>query len=115
MRKSYTFISKDPIILLEILNLRRQGWSFVSLAELYDCDRTSLRYQCRKYQVFPKKTMFIKNSNEVFNFKRIVHQVVAELYPQEVSNWIIVDGEKVNKGKSYADYLASVSPYKKTF
>lgn len=111
-KKPYTFISKDKNKFIEMLTLRRAGWTFVALAELFDCDRTSLRYQCRKYQVFPTKTIFIKNSNEVFNPKRIAKQIVLEIYPKKVSNWVVVDGEKINTGKSYADYLRTVSPYK---
>lgn len=98
--------------LLEMLSLRNSGWTFASLAELYKCDRASLRYQCRKYQVFPKKKRFIFNSKEVFNPKRIYIQVISELFPQKVSNWVVVDGERINTGKSYADYLQSISPYK---
>lgn len=109
MKKAYTFISKDNSTLLEILQLRRVGFSLDFLAELYDCDRTSLRYQCRKYQIFPQKTIFIKNSDEVFNPKRIANHIILEIYPKEESNWTIIDGEKVNTGKSYADYLKSVS------
>lgn len=113
MKKPYTFISKDRNILLEMLSLRKSGWTFVSLAELFNCDRTSIRYQCRKYQIFPEKTIFIKNSNQVFDPKRIVTQILIELDPQETSIWSIIDGERVNTGKSYADYLKSVSPYKR--
>lgn len=111
-KKSGTFVFIDKNKLLEMLFLRRVGWTFVSLAELYNCDRTSLRYQCRKYQVFPHKTIYIKNSNEVFDPKRIATQIIIEMYPQEISNWTIVDGEKINIGMSYADYLKRLSPYK---
>lgn len=113
MKKSYNFISKDFNKLLEMLSLRRAGWTFVALADLYNCDRTSLRYQCRKYQVFPDKKIYIKNSKEVFDPRRISHYIIVELYPKKVSNWKVIDGEKINTGKSYADYLASLSPYKK--
>jgi hypothetical protein len=115
MKKTYTFISKDPTILLEILDLRRAGLSLDFLAELYNCDRTSLRYQCRKYQIFPMKTVFIRNdkSPEIFNPKRIASRVLIAVAPPKASNWTIVDGERINTGKSYADYLKDVSPYKK--
>jgi len=112
-KKSGTFIFGDKDKLLEMLQLRHSGWTFVSLSELYNCDRTSLRYQCRKYQVFPQKKVFIKNSNEVFDPKRIAMQIIIEIYPQKISNWTIIDGEKINTGKSYADYLKTISPYKK--
>lgn len=110
MKKAYTFISKDPATLLEILSLRRAGFSLEFLAELYNCDRTSLRYQCRKYQIFPIKTVFIRNdkSPEIFNPKRIMSQIIVNFIHHEVSNWTMIDGERVNTGKSYADYL---SPY----
>lgn len=114
MRKTRTSISKDKDTLLEILTLRRAGWTFVSLSELYNCDRTSLRYQCRKYKIFPTKKIYIKNSNEVFDPKRIAVHVLHQLYPIVLSSWTVVDGEKINTGKTYAEYLLSVSPYKAT-
>jgi hypothetical protein len=110
MKKSY-FLFQEPTKLFEMLDLRRAGFSFNFLADLYGCDRTSLRYQCRKYQVFPFKTVFIRNdkSSEIFNPNRMVKKIITEINPRETSQWIIIGGEKVNAGKSYADYL---SPYK---
>lgn len=109
MKKPYTFISKDKDNLIEMLNLRKSGWTFVALSQLYDCDRTTLRYQCRKYQVFPIKKLHIKNSSEVFDPKRIALHIIHELYPTVQTNWTIIQGEKINKGKSYAEYLAERS------
>lgn len=111
-KKSGTFIFIDKEKLVEMLGLRRAGWTFVALAEFYNCDRTSIRYQCRKYQIFPTKTEFISNSSEVFNPKRIATQIVVKIVPHKISNWVIVDGERINTGKSYADYLKNISPYK---
>ena len=112
VKKQYNLISQDLDKLLEMLSLRRDGWTFVFLAELFDCDRTSLRYQCRKYQIFPIKKVFTKNSKEVFNPKRISHNILIEINPIEPSQWVDVDGERVNTGKSYSDYLKTISPYK---
>ena len=107
-KKSGAFIFIDKSKLLEMLLLRKQGWTFVALADLYNCDRTSLRYQCRKYQIFPIKKEFKSNSNEVFNPKRISTHILVEIFPKKVSNWTTVDGERVNLGKSYADYLKTM-------
>lgn len=111
-KKSYTFISKDKAKLLEMLLLREAGFSFNFLADFYGCDRTSLRYQCRKYKVFPNKTIFISNSKEVFNPQKIATHIIVQIFPQGKSNWTVIDGERVNMGKNYADYLKTVSPYK---
>lgn len=114
IKKSGTFVFSDKDKLIEMLALRRSGWTFESLAELYSCDRSSLRYQCRKYQIFPHKTRFHFNphSLEVFDPKRIITSVLIEVYPID-TQWTIIDGEKINKGKSYAEYLESLSPYRK--
>lgn len=112
MKKPYTFISKSPETLYDILQLRRDGWTFNALSHLYGCDRTTLRYHCRKYQIFPIKTVFVKNSDEVFDPERIVSHIVSELYPKQESVWIVIDGEKINTGRSYKEYLA-LSPYKR--
>lgn len=113
MRKPRTPISKDPDILLEILSLRLAGWTFTAIATLYNCDRTSLRYHFRKYQIFPVKKVFVKNSNEVFDPQRIASTVIVELFPTNTSTWTVIDGEKINTGKTYAEYLAELSPYKR--
>jgi hypothetical protein len=105
IKKSYNFISKDIDNLLEMLQLRQSGWTFTSLSERYNCDRTSLRYQCRKYQIFPNKTIFKRNSNEVFDPKRIAGEIIVVVYPQPQSNWIEINGERINTGRDYADYL----------
>lgn len=117
MKKPYTLLSKDIEKLLEMLALRRAGYSFNFLADLYDCDRTTLRYQCRKYQIFPIKQIQIPNSKakEIFNPERIVHDIIITITPKQTSNWIIIDGERINAGKSYAEYLRDNSPYKNRF
>lgn len=115
MKKNPTFISRDFETLLEIMELRRMGFSLDFLADLYNCDRTSLRYQCRKYQIFPIKTVFIRNdkSKEIYNPKRIAQEIIIKVKPEDEQQWTIIGGERVNLGKSYADYLKSVSPYKR--
>ncbi len=111
-RTSKNIFFKHPDKFLEMLELRKNGFSFSFLAFTYNCDRTTIRHWCRKYQIFPPKTKFIRNSDEVFNPGRIATHVVTKIAPQKVSNWVIVDGEKINTGKSYADYLKTISPYK---
>lgn len=115
LKKIGKFVFSDPSKLLEMLNLRRAGWTFVSLSEYYNCDRTSLRYQCRKYQIFPHKTVFTFDPHhlEVFDPKRITRTILLTIYPKEDEKWTLIDGERVNLGRSYTDYLKRVSPYRK--
>lgn len=118
-RRPYSNIAKNPEKLIEMLMLRRLGFSTYFLANLYGCDRETLRYHCRKYQIFPQKTKFISNSPDIFNPKRIATQVIIKIIPETVSNWVSLDGERVNIGKSYADYLKAEklkrnSPYNVT-
>lgn len=81
-----------------MLSLRVQGYSMRFLAALFGCDRKAIRYQCVRFGVYPL-------TNDVF-YKVIVADSF-DLNPtlQEESKWNYVDGEKVNRGKSYADYL----------
>lgn len=116
MKKNYSLDNyhrfvQDKNKLIEMLILRRAGWTFVALAHRYHCDRSSLRYHCRKYQVFPIKTEFIRNSREVFNPQRIAIHIIADIAPFLIKNWEIIDGERINTGKSYAEYLKANSPY----
>ena len=98
-------IFNDKDKLLNILNLRLAGWTLISIANLYQCDRQSVRYHCRKYQIFPTKTKFTRNSREVFNPQRIVNHILIDIIPRKTSNWVVIDGERINNGRSYADYL----------
>ncbi len=115
-------IFKDKEKLLEMLSMRRQGFTFSFLARMYKCDRTSLRYQCRKYQIFPEKTVYVRNnqSAEIFNPNKIASRIILKIAPSFRSQWKVIDGERVNLGKSYKEYLKeykqkekALSPYKK--
>ncbi len=77
-----------------MLALRVEGWSFTSLAFLYGCDRTSIETQCKKYGAEP--------IGRVYTIERIV---VYVLRPKIETKWKLVDGERINKGKMYEDYL----------
>ena len=97
VKKSGAFVFKDNRKLYEAMLLRRAGWSLNALAHLYDCDRTSLRYQVRRFCIFPLE-------GEVFVPERIVKRIIFEIKPKEIE-WTIIDGERVSLGKSYQDYL----------
>lgn len=114
VRVSKPKVFKDTDKLLEMLMFRKTGFSFNFLADYYNCDRTSLRYQCRKYQIFPVKKVQMRNdkSPDIFNPRRIATTVIVQIAPEKVSNWTVIDGERINTGKSYADYLKANSPYK---
>lgn len=74
------FLSKPK--LYEMLNLRRNGFSYNILSYIFEVDRTSLAYQCDRYNIKPL---------EVYNFKGIV----AHFLPRpEPPKWKIVNGER---------------------
>ena len=79
-----------------LLNLRRVGWSYNALSSFFGVSRQATRYQCEKYGVFTEYGMRIPDI----------------LGGKDTKRWRYEDGERINKGKSYADYLKA---YKNRF
>ncbi len=71
-----------------LLNLRINGWSYNALASFFGIKRQGARYQCEKYGIYCEdrglSIPFLFEMDSVWNYE---------------------DGEKVNKGRNYADYL----------
>src|SRR5260221_11247967 len=89
-----TFIQKNK--LYAMLNLRLNGLAMSSLALLFGVDRSSIAYQCEKYQIGPQ-------DDSIYTIERIISQII----PKQNIQYKIVNGEKINLGKSYKDYLIS--------
>ena len=82
MVKGKTKIFLNQAKLTKMLNLRRNGYSYNLLAIMFDCDRTSLSFQCDRYQIRPI---------EVYNLKGIVAKFLPK---QEPPKYKIVNGER---------------------
>lgn len=94
MRLNDTKIFQDKDKLLEMLNLRIDGCSISFLAAYYHCDKSSIRFQCDKYNVEP-------SDEKVY----AVDRILVQTFPKVVGYWKEVNGERVNVGKSYKEYL----------
>jgi len=93
-----TFSNKNT--LEEMVQLRRHGVAISSLAIIYGVDNSTIRWHLRRY--------YITNPNEVYSIERIV----AKLLPSNSQpQWKVINGERINLGKSYKEYLG-LSPYK---
>lgn len=88
---------KDKEKLYAMVNLRRNGWALTSLSLLYGCQVPSIWDQCDKYGVIPL-------TDEVYTAERITTKVLVELLPDE-PRWRVIDGQRVNRGRTYKDYL----------
>ncbi len=88
--------------LYQMLNLRLMGFSLTSLAAIYGVDWTSIRHHTRYYQI-PRPINTI-------NLFAIVSQAIPK---QEPLTYKIVNGERINLGKSYKDYLQAQYPHNK--
>ncbi len=72
-----------------LLNLRMNGWSYNSLSYFFGTTRPAIRYQCEKYGVIITE-----------------RGISIPFFFEEKSNmWVYKDGEVVNKGRTYKDYL----------
>lgn len=85
IKRTRTF--KDAVVLQKMLFLRQQGWPLKELAIIFECDKTSIRKAC------------LRNG------------LPAELpllpYPIIIFKHVIIDydGQRINAGKSYKEYL----------
>ena len=86
------FLNKES--LYTMINLRINGFAISSLALLFNCDPSSIRNQCDRYEIVPL--------DDIYTIERIIHKTFPK--PSE-SRWKIVDGERINLGKSYKEYL----------
>ena len=72
----------NQALLTEMLNLRRNGFSYNILAVMFGVDRTSLSFHCDRYEIKPE---------EVINFKGIVSTFLPK---PEAPKWKIVNGDR---------------------
>lgn len=94
MRKNDKKIFLDKVKLTQLLNLRLNGFALTSLAYLFNCDVMSVWHQCKKYQIEPLE--------DVYTIERIIKAVIPK--PQPLT-YRVINGEKINIGKNYADYI----------
>ena len=97
-------IFRDKKLLTQMLNLRLNGLALSSLAWLFACDRDSITKQCQKYGIEPHHVysrVMLDEEGEVIMVERIVSAVL----PKDNLTYKIVNGERINLGKSYAEYV----------
>lgn len=89
----HKILNNKPKLYL-MVNLRLIGLNQGSLGALFGVDKTSIRHHLRKYQV-PKP-------EHVYNLERIISEALPEPVPV---TYKIVNGERINLGRSYKDYF----------
>lgn len=84
-----------------LLGLRLSGFSTNSIAAIFNCTRPAI-------YSFLKKYGFHSHSRGAIN-PLISNQLILENHLKtplwEADKWAVIDGEKINKGRSYQDYL----------
>ena len=85
----------DKALLSRMLNLRRNGYSIQTLAIMFNCHFTSIDFECQKYHIEPL--------TEVIGLERLISDVIAQV---PAPSYKIINGEKINLGKSYKEYVA---------
>ena len=83
--------------LLEMLKLRSEGRSLISLARMYGVDHTTIIYHCQKYRIIPFQRMPEIEVTLVERLPRKEHR--------EKTRIELLLEEPVNPGKNYTDYL----------
>lgn len=89
-RTPFKFIFDDKKKLNEMLELRKKGWTYVSLGFLYGVDFSSIYHECKKFHVEPPVKATRSNKAGIV------------LSPDNI---LKVVGLKPKKIKTYADYL----------
>ena len=93
-------VFKQESVLIEMLNLRRRGYTYDELAERYKVDRTSIKHWCDLYGLGGNIIIIVRHyyeSNGISKPRKV---------KTEKSIWIDdkIEG-KICRGKSYAEYL----------
>lgn len=86
MRRERAF--KNRIILQTMIAMRLQGWPLKELAIIFRADHTSVRKACLRNGLPPEVPLL---ERPLIVFKSVVYDF---------------DGERINQGKNYLDYLA---------
>lgn len=84
-----------------ILNLRWEGISERNISDLFGIDRTTVRYYCKKHGIVAYRSLNLSTPHG----RPSLHSLISEMLKKE-RKWVIIDGEKINRGKSYKEYLA---------
>ena len=95
MRKNDKKIFLDKAKLYQMVNLRLNGLSLTSLGYLFNCNLKSIEYQCDKYNVKP--------IDDTYTIERLVSKILRNKIKEPT--YKVVNGEKINLGRSYKDYL----------
>jgi len=110
-----------PKLLEEMLELRKNGWPLKVLAKKYNMHHTSILYQCQKYKVKPGAKTKIKIKFKTLPNCLICGKKVKFEYYKYCSRSCylkahkkieeikvapkIINGEKINLGKNYLEYV----------
>lgn len=84
------FLRKEKLYLL--VNLRRTGHTYKSIALFFNCDYSSVKFQCQKYHIEP--------IDDVLGV-----QAILESFPASQEKTREVEGKRINVGRNYKDYL----------
>lgn len=86
MIKTHPRTFRNDAVLQAMLQMRNYGWSLKELAFVFHCDHTSIRKACLRNNVAAEVPILPR---PIIQFKYIV----------------VLDGERINGGKSYREYL----------
>lgn len=88
-----------------LLNLRLQGYSFGALATVFHCDKMAVKRHCEKYGIYPMDFDNSLRKRNSFSLPEILDLFLKP--PISDPRWVTIDGEKINRGRSYREYLKS--------
>lgn len=103
--KSIFKLQRDRENLYLLVNFRIAGFGINLLATLFHCDKGTIRYECRKYDMG-------YHEHPIYSMREVVATMKNETIPRSTREWVVEDGERINRGHSYADYIKNLSPVK---
>lgn len=108
MKQKYRTLQADSYLLLEMLELRKLGWSSLELADRYHKDHTTILHHCKKHKIIkgkhPERTRGWQG-RDISLVSRILDKKNKESISCYKHGYLNEQGEKVNQGRFYADYL----------
>lgn len=88
----------------ELLQLRREGWTFQKLAARYDRNHTTVRFQCRKHNVKPMVSFPFRTASSYAFIKRVRQRRPDTRKPILADKYIDLMDEAIGPSKSYREY-----------
>jgi len=92
---------------MEMLDLRSQGWSYSALGRKYGKDHTTIMHSCKKFGVVPNKPIPVQEEKPKNGVADTFYEEEKPVVKRNIQDkYAHIWDEPVNPGKTYEEYMA---------